>query len=473
MNADLQKLRDSRLFKKLPDRAFDRVLKYIKIRSYDRGEEVIRPSSSGEFSKYFGYVLRGRVIYLTKESKPVGMSFTDELFVGRSFTIEEQAVSRIVSGAEHCLVVFIPREIIGTLSSASRNFSEIIEEIYEAIFERAEMISQDAKGAQHFDEWLKDDGHKTLTGWLSELERKKQLSEEKKKKDKQDRRYEHVLWLLGCAAFLLAAWEAAARIYLWPYSPTQLFTGELGPYDKQADFNIWMGIIGYGLLLFTNLHTFVKMAIRRFKWKLNFKHSSQLHIFFGILGGLLVLIHTAGHLRGQNVAHYAVYFMTVVLISGLVGQIISSRIPRTISGDKMKLNNILKEQDKLKKKAELLMDDQQFKTSLDLMARPLPKSFWINLFSAPLLWFRAQKIKKALRGLGLGAEAAGLAASLLAKEFELRQKIRSLEVANIFFKRWMWIHIPMAYLLYLTGAIHIFLVFYQGLLDKFLGVISG
>jgi len=469
LNADLQKLRDSRLFKKLPDRAFDRVLKHIKIRNYERGEEVIRPSSSNEFAKYFGYVLRGRVIYLTKEAKPVGMSFTDELFVGRSFTIEDQSVARIVSGYEHTLVVFIPREIIGTLSSASRNFSEIIEEIYEAIFERAELIAQDAKGAQHFDEWIKDDGNKTLTSWLGELEKKKKAGEEKKKKERKDRRYEYVLWLVGCATFLIAAWEAAARIYLWPYSPTQFVTGELGPYDKQAEFNIWMGIFGYALLLLTNLHTFVKMAIRKLKWKLNFKHSSQLHIFFGIVGGLLVLIHTAGHLRGQNVAHYAIYFMTVVLISGLVGQIISSRIPRTISGDKMKLNNILKEQDKLKKKAELLMDDQQFKTSVDLMARPLPKSFWINLFSAPLLWFRSRKIKRALKGLGLGPDAAGLAASLLAKEFELRQKIRSLEVANIFFKRWMWIHIPMAYLLYLTGAIHVFLVFYQGLLDKFLG----
>ncbi len=472
MNPDLQKLRDSRLFKKLPDRAFEKLVKHIKVRSFERGEEVLRPGPNSDFSKHFGYVVRGRVVFLTKEAKPVGMAFQDELFLGRAFSIEDQAVHRIVSAYSSCFVVFLPREVIEQLSSVSRNFAEMIEEIYETIFERAELIAGDPQGEEHFEQWIKSDGsEKTLTAWLGELEKKKRALEEKQRKRRKEERFENILWVLGILAFGAAAWEAAARIYQWPLSPLYFLTQEIGPYGKQAHFNIWMGIIGFILLLSTSIHTAVKFAIRKLKLKLSYKASSQLHIFFGILGGLLVLIHTAGHLQGQNIAHFAVYFMLVVLISGLVGQLISSRIPKTISGDKMKLNTILKDQEKLKKKAELLMDDQQFRTSVDLMSQPLPNSFWANLLSAPLIWIRSRKIKRALRSLGLGQDAAGLAASLIAKEFELRQKIRSLEVANIFFKRWMWIHIPMAYLLYTAGALHIFLVWYQGLLESFLGAL--
>ena len=184
MSADLHKLRDSRLFRKLPDRAFDKVLKHIRVRSFERGEEILRPSSSGELSKFFGYVVTGRAIFLTKENKPVGMSFSDEIFLGRSFSIEEQSVHRIISAYEGTLIVFIPREIIESLTSASKTFSDIIEDIYDSIFERAELIATDTKGAEHFEQWLKsDDSTKALTSWLGELEKKKKAAAENKKKD--------------------------------------------------------------------------------------------------------------------------------------------------------------------------------------------------------------------------------------------------------------------------------------------------
>lgn len=469
MNADVQKLRDSRLFKKLPDRAFDRILQHIKVRSFERGETALQPSNSGEFAKYFGYIVTGRVIFLTAEKKPVGMVFQDEFFLGRSFSIEEHPVAKIVSAHDHTLIVFIPKSIIETLATASTTFSEMVEDIYETIYERAELIAHDVHGEEHFDQWLKSqNASKTLSTWVSDLEKKKIAEIEKKKKSKKQQRFATVLWVLGFFLVGLALWEAAARYLQNPMSPLAILTGTLGPYEKKAAFNIWMGIIGYILILLTNLHSIVKWGIKKHKWKINYKHSGQLHIFFGIVGALFVLIHTAGHIRGGNIAHFGLYFMLIVLLSGLIGQLISAKIPKTISGDKMKLNNILKEQEKLKKKAELLMDDQQFKTSVNLMAVPLPNSFWVNLFNAPILWLRSRKIKSALKSLGLGSDAASLAASLVAREFELRQKIRSLEVANIFFKRWMWIHIPMGYLVFISGGLHVLFVYLQGLLKNLL-----
>jgi hypothetical protein len=85
-------------------------------------------------------------------------------------------------------------------------------------------------------------------------------------------------------------------------------------------------------------------------------------------------------------------------------------------------------------------------------------SFWGHIFAAPLLWWRSLKVKKALQGLGMGAQGASVAAALIREEVQLKQKIQFLEVANAALKRWLVIHKPIGYAIYILGALHIILV---------------
>lgn len=470
MNADVIKIRDSKLFKSLPDRAFDRMLNHLKIRAFGRGESVLDYQTDRKFEKYFGYVVTGRVVFLADGGKPLGMVLSDEFFVGRAFSIDEKPVSTVVSAADNTMIVYIPKSIVEILSEHSESFSERIEEIYDSIYERSEMISADPQGKENFEAWLKnaDRTDKTLSSWLVNLEKKRIDALKRRQKLSKEKSILVWYWIGAIVLSAVVIAECTGRIYQGTWAPSYQWTGEFGEYSKKSNFNIWLGIFGFALVFLTNLHTVNRVLIRKYKFKINYKRSSHGHILLGLVGTLLIYYHTAGHLQGGNIAHFAINALFIGLISGIIGQLISSRIPKTIGGEKMKLKSIKKDQEKLRKKAELLMDDNQFKTSIALLNRPLPKSFWLNLLSAPFLIFRSQRIRRSLEGLGLGKEGSKLAASYLRKEFEIQQKIRSLEIANVFFKRWMWIHKPIGYSIYLMGFAHIALVYLQGLLKDFL-----
>lgn len=459
MNSDLLKIRESRLFRPIHDAAFDRITKYLKVRAFGKGEKILRLDSEKNFQKYVGYVITGRVLFLSENERPLGLAMKDEFFLGRSYDLGEQEVRKLVSGHEHTLVVFVPKAIIETITEASSDFADMIEEIYDSIYERANMIMSDAQASKHFEEWLEaQDSNKTLSSWLGQLDKRKAQVKVKQKKKKQNTRFSIGLWILGVLLVLLVAYESGARYLGLPLSLTGALFGADAAYDPGSDYNIAIGIIGFSFLILTLLHTGAKFAIKKLKWKVNYRYSQQLHMFFGIVGGIYIVFHSAGHFTGGNVAHWALYAMGIGLLSGLVGQLISIQIPTSIRGEKLKLDTLKKEQVKLSRKAELLMDDDQYKTSVALISKDLPSSFWGSIFAVPLVWLKRYRVRTALKSLGMGRKSAGLAASYLGQEFRMRQKIRMLEIANLFFKRWMMIHRPFGYALYILGGLHVIIV---------------
>lgn len=461
MNPDLQKLRDSRLFAHLPDRAFERLLKYIKVRAYESAQSItVFGKTPSEFKNYFGYVISGRVIMLNEVREPLGLAVRDEFFLGRAFSLSDQKVTELISGHDQTLLVWLPKEVFEVLSSNSAVFAELIEEIYDSIFDRSQVILKDKAGTKKFTEWLgSHDAQKTLSSWLGGLEKKKLQAENKKLRERQDRRFAQQLWFWGFLMCFWVTWEAGARLVGINLAPTYFFGYHVEAYHPGSDFNVALGIIGYSFLIFTNIHTVTKFGIRKFKWKWNYKRSSQLHIFFGIVGAVFTFFHTAFHLQGYNVAHYALYALGVAVVSGIIGQLISNQIPKTISGEKMKLAGLQKEQSKLHQKASLLLEEGQMKTSVQMIApKQRESNIWLMILQAPFVWFRSQKLKSSLKGLGLGKESASLAAELIRSEYNIQQKIKFLQASNLIFKRWMLIHKPIGYLLYGLGAIHIVLV---------------
>ena|GEM_PF-5923049 len=458
MNADLQKLRDSRLFRNLPDRAFDRILKYIKVRYFESGEKVLDLRQDGGMQRSFGYLVSGRVLFIGDNERPLGLAVSDEFFLGRAFSVRDLPVRELISASSQSLLVWIPKEIIEILASNSEMFADIIEDIYESIYERAELMASDIKGAKHYKDWLSSqDMNKTLSVWLGQLEKRRFDRLKRLEKEKKNKNVLRLLWFSGAIAVILVAMESLGRFFHYPINPSYYLTGTYGKYDPGSKYNIAIGIIGYSLIVFTFLHGFFKWAIRRLKWKINYKLSSQFHIYCGIVGSIFILFHTAFHFKGANVAYYALYALVLGFMSGLIGQLISNQIPKSIRGEKIKLDGLKKEQQKLRQKAELLMDDRQYHTSIAMISESPKRSLWGIILFAPFLWLQSMKIKRSLQGLGLGKDSASLAAELVRREFQLRQKIRTLEIANVFFKRWMLIHKPMGYVIYTLGAIHILL----------------
>lgn len=163
-------------------------------------------------------------------------------------------------------------------------------------------------------------------------------------------------------------------------------------------------------------------------------------------------------MQGMNVAYWALYAVLIGTFTGFVGQFISSQIPTTIRGEKLKLDAMKGEQQKLQQKAEMLLNSQQmYKTSVLLISKGVSNSFWGNLLQTPLLFLRARKVKSSLQNLGLGEKGATVAADLIRKEFQVKQKIRFLETANVALKKWLVLHKPIGYATYALGFIHMIL----------------
>ena len=64
----------------------------------------------------------------------------------------------------------------------------------------------------------------------------------------------------------------------------------------------------------------------------------KVHIFFGIVGPVLVTFHTSGKLNG--IVAIAFYSMWAMVLSGAFGRYLYAKIPRTISGNQMTLKEI-------------------------------------------------------------------------------------------------------------------------------------
>jgi len=459
LNPDLLKIRNSRLFKQLPERAFKKAQKYIKIRSHLKAEDVLTLDPRNTWRNYFGYVVEGKVLFLTTEDKPVGLAVKDEFYLGRPFKLGDHSVHKLVAATDHCLVVYIPKEIVEILSSASSSYAEMIEEIYDSIFERSELMAGDVQGAKHYKEWLEStDQQKTLASWLGQLEKKRQSVLSKLKKEKRARIQTRALWLLALGVTGTLALEAFLRMGIFSWAPSLFFMTEVGEFEPGSEFNINIGIVGVCLLVGSNVHSLSKLAIRRFKWKINYQSSVRIHIFMGIVGTIFILFHTAGYMKGLNVAHLAVYFMLATILSGLIGQLISSQIPRSIQGEKVKLSVLKKDMGKLREKTKLLMEEDIYKTSTHIIVPHVPRSFWKRILFSPSLWWRQRRLRSELARLGLTKATAELGSQLLIDQFKLEQKVKNLEVANVFFRRWMWIHQPFAYILYIFAALHIVIV---------------
>ncbi len=90
-----------------------------------------------------------------------------------------------------------------------------------------------------------------------------------------------------------------------------------------------IGIFGFILMLMTELLYSLRKRTRSASWG---KMSSwlQFHIFTGLVGPYMVLLHTSWKFNG--IASVTTLFTLIIVVSGFIGRYIYTRIPRTLDG---------------------------------------------------------------------------------------------------------------------------------------------
>lgn len=125
------------------------------------------------------------------------------------------------------------------------------------------------------------------------------------------------LWLAFLAALLITG------LYLFV-----VFTTRSIPPASEL-FGHGMGILGFILMLLTETLYSLRKRSRSVRWG-RMSTWLQMHIFMGLVGPYMVLLHTSWKFNG--LAGVTTLLTIVIVISGFVGRYIFTRIPRTLDG---------------------------------------------------------------------------------------------------------------------------------------------
>lgn len=97
------------------------------------------------------------------------------------------------------------------------------------------------------------------------------------------------------------------------------------------------GVVGSSFILLLFLYSLRKRSLLGLRFG-NITKWLNVHIFFGLVGPLLITLHTAGKLHGLVSISY--YSMLAVMFSGIIGRYIYIQIPRDEEGHELAVGQI-------------------------------------------------------------------------------------------------------------------------------------
>ena len=128
------------------------------------------------------------------------------------------------------------------------------------------------------------------------------------------------LWLAFSAMILITG----------GYGLVLFFTRQVPPASEL--FGHGIGIIGFIFMLMTETLYSLRKRSRSVTWG-RMSTWLQFHIFTGLVGPYMVLLHTSWKFNG--LAGVTTLFTLIIVISGFIGRYIFTRIPRTLDGLEM------------------------------------------------------------------------------------------------------------------------------------------
>ena len=94
-------------------------------------------------------------------------------------------------------------------------------------------------------------------------------------------------------------------------------------------FGHLIGVLGFLLMLMTETLYSIRKRSRKARWG-SMESWLQFHIFTGLVGPYMVLLHTSWKVNG--LAGASTLLTVIIVISGFIGRYIYTRIPRSLEG---------------------------------------------------------------------------------------------------------------------------------------------
>lgn len=230
-----------------------------------------------------------------------------------------------------------------------------------------------------------------------------------------------------------------------------------------------LGIAGFVLMLMTETLYSLRKRSRSARWGRNATWL-RFHIFTGLVGPFMVLLHTSWRFNG--LAGAVSLLTVVVVISGFVGRYIYTAVPRTADGVVLEVGDL--EVQIAESEADLRdwlgERPASAKALAARLASPedLPQGGLLLILGRAFLewgvrlhWWREQRrldpqTRSQARELG----------RLLRRRRTLRRQLGSLALARRMLAAWHAVHIPIGMVLFVAAFIHVGAALYYATLLK-------
>lgn len=229
-----------------------------------------------------------------------------------------------------------------------------------------------------------------------------------------------------------------------------------------------IGILGSILMIMTELLYSARKRLNLFKFG-QIRSWLSFHIFTGIVGPTLVLMHTGLEFRG--LAGLTMILTILVVASGFLGRYIYTAVPRTLAGVEVDRRTL--EQDLQRQQAELLAwsagKSAQVQALIQQKAtEPLAEDLsMVEVLAHRWREWQEQRQLRAALGRLEKEEKSRLdeIERLIRRQQRLVRQIRSLQTVRRLMGLWHTAHVPLGLTLFTSMVIHIVATIYYGALS--------
>lgn len=211
-----------------------------------------------------------------------------------------------------------------------------------------------------------------------------------------------------------------------------------------------LGIIGGSMMLTLLLYP-VRKHVRLFRKLAPVRYWFRIHMLLGVAGPVLILYHANFGLGATN-SNVALFCMLIVSGSGLFGRFFYSRIHEGLYGQKIEFGDLRKSLEDIHAHIEASSTETgKLMQKLEQQAVQ-PKSL---LLAMPrMLWFRLQIFNARRRSHAI-LKKQGQFTQELDIYFDKLIRLANFSIYERLFSMWHVFHIPLFFLLVISGIVHV------------------
>ncbi|HEY1305936.1 MAG TPA: hypothetical protein VGF24_20420 [Vicinamibacterales bacterium] len=264
----------------------------------------------------------------------------------------------------------------------------------------------------------------------------------------------------GVVFFVLGGWEYyRAPLGTRGYLPEHALLRPSGP------VGLTLGVAGVISMLMT-LPYAIRKRWRRLAKVGAMKQWLEVHIFFGLVGPVLITLHTSFKFNGIISVGY--WLMMTVWTSGFVGRYLYVRIPKTIRGVELSFAQVQENVTRLQQRLQAAKLPAAIRTEIDMFDRAVaPPSGGVpgalDLFLGELrVRLRLTLLRRHLHAAGADLSAIKALVDLASERATLSRRLAHLQRTRHLFELWHVFHRPLVYGLFAIVVLHVGIALYLG-----------